>query len=314
MIISASRRTDIPAFYSEWLMNRLNEGYVLAANPRNPVRFSRISLNRQSVDCIVFWTKNPSPMLPKLKEISAMGYPFYFQFTLTPYGQDIEQNLPSKSELLQTFQKLAGILGPKRVVWRYDPVILTPKMDIGYHLRCFEKMAAVLEGCTYRCIFSFLDFYPRIRESIKNIKAKEIQETDMFQIAEGFSRIAGKHQMQLFTCCEPVDLSKYGVAHASCIDAGMIEVILDCTIHSKKDISQRPGCGCIESVDIGIYDSCPHRCKYCYAVSAPASIHNNVRNHDPKAPVLFGRLPEKAVITERKMLSVRDGQIRLPIL
>ena len=156
MIISASRRTDIPAFYSEWLLNRLKEGYALVANPRNALRFSRVSLNPQTVDCLVFWTKNPAPMLPKLDEITAMGYPFYFQFTLTPYGQDIEQNLPDKKTLLQTFQALSRLLGAKRVIWRYDPVILTAQMNIEYHLQCFETFASALEGYTHRCIFSFL--------------------------------------------------------------------------------------------------------------------------------------------------------------
>lgn len=311
MIVSASRRTDIPAFYSEWLMNRLREGYVLVPNPRVPSRFSRVTLNPQVVDCMVFWTKNPAPMLPKLDEISAMGYPFYFQFTLTPYGRDMEQNLPPKSTLIRTFQKLSCMLGPERTVWRYDPVILTDQMDVGYHLRCFKQMAAALEGYTHRCIFSFLDFYPKVRGPMRNMGAKEIQKSDMLRIAEGFSDIAQEHRLQLFTCCEPVDLSPYGIDHASCIDAAMIEAILGCSVRSRKAAGQRPGCGCIESVEIGAYDCCPHGCKYCYATSSPDTVRNRVRSHDPKSPVLFGLLPQQAIITDREMISVKDAQTRL---
>lgn len=311
MILSASRRTDIPAFYSEWLMNRLREGYVLVPNPRNPHRFSRVRLNPQTVDCIVFWTKDPAPILPKLSEISAMGYPFYFQFTLTPYGRELEPNLPPKRDLVRTFQKLGEMLGPERVVWRYDPVVFTDRTDIGYHLRCFEKMAALLEGCTRRCIFSFLDLYPGVRRALTGIPVREIQEADMRLIAAGFSKIAQKRRLRLFTCCEPVDLSRYGIAHASCIDASMIEDILGCPVRSRKDAGQRPGCGCMESVDIGAYDCCPHGCRYCYAVSSPNAARKNAASHDPESPLLFGTLPEDAVVTERETASVKDGQMRL---
>lgn len=311
MIVSASRRTDIPAFYSEWLMNRLKEGYALIPNPRNPLRFSHVKLNPQAVDCIVFWTKNPAPMLPKLDEISAMGYPFYFQFTLTPYGHEIEQNLPSKNVLIKTFQKLSSVVGSERVAWRYDPVVLTDQMDVEYHICCFEKMAAALEGFTSRCIFSFLDFYPKVHRLMQGMGAIEIRKPDMYRFAEGFSQIAQKHRLELFTCCEPADLSQYGIGHASCIDATMTGDLLGCSVQSKKDINQRPGCGCIESVEIGTYDCCTHGCKYCYATSSMGIARNNAARHNPKSPVLFGHLPEKAIITERQMPSVKNEQLQL---
>lgn len=291
MILSASRRTDIPAFYSEWLLNCLRGGYVLVPNPRRPSRYSRMELNPQVVDCIVFWTKNPAPMLPRLHEIAALGYPFYFQFTLTPYGRDMERNLPPKDVLIQTFQKLSNMLEPNRVVWRYDPVIVTEKMDISYHLYHFEQMAAALEGYTHRCNFSFLDLYPKVRRSLQDTIAKEIQEQDMYRIAEGFSSTAQKHRMRLFTCCEPVDLSQYGIMHASCINREMIEEILGCKIDVKKDPNQRPGCSCVESVEIGTYDCCPNGCRYCYATFSPDDIKKNIAHHDPKSPVMLGNLP-----------------------
>ncbi|QIB69312.1 DUF1848 domain-containing protein [Aminipila butyrica] len=311
MIISASRRTDIPAFYSEWLLNRLQEGYALIPNPRNPLYFSRVRLNPEIVDCLVFWTKNPAPMIPKLSQITAMGYPFYFQFTLNPYGANIEQNLPDKKTRIQTFQTLSRILGPERVVWRYDPVILTKQMDVAYHIQAFEKMALALEGFTHRCIFSFLDFYPKIRGELQALGGIEMQETDMRSVAAGFAQIAGGHKIRLFTCCETVDLNAYGIAPGACIDASLIEEILDCSIYYNKDINQRAACRCMESVEIGTYDGCAHGCQYCYAISSERAVRNNMENHDPQAPVLFGNLPEKAIIHEKKMISVKDGQMRL---
>jgi DNA repair photolyase len=311
MIISASRRTDIPALYSEWLMNRLREGCVLIPNPRNPYRFSRVQLAPYTVDCIVFWTKNPAPMFSRLSEISAMGYPFYFQFTLTPYGPAWEPNLPPKSKLIETFRQLSRMLGPDRVVWRYDPVILTQQMDVAYHLRCFEEIAGYLEGFTNRAIFSFLDIYSRVRRVLESAGAEEIQERDMLRLAEGFAVCAQSHHMGLFTCCESVELKAYGIQHAACIDAGLIQDILGCTIRCRKDAGQRMACGCVESIEIGTYDSCTHGCKYCYATSSAPAVAKHAAEHDPAGSLLFGHLPENAVVFEREMLSVRDRQMHL---
>lgn len=309
MILSASRRTDIPAFYSDWILNRLREGYVLVPNPRNPSRFSRVQLNPQTVDCIVFWTKNPKEMITKLDTISALGYDFYIQFTLTPYGSDLEEYLPDKKELIETFRKLGTMLGSKRVIWRYDPVILTDRMDVPYHLECFEKMAGLLAGSTNRCIFSFLDFYARLKSPLQNLGILPIQEEDMCRIGEGFSWIAQKYGMQLSTCCESVDLGQFGVTHASCIDGDLIEELTGCSLRKKKDNGQRPGCGCMESVDIGSYDSCANGCKYCYGVFSRERAQRNKESHDPNAPVLFGSVPEDVIITEKPLKSLKDGQM-----
>ncbi|MBE5978460.1 MAG: DUF1848 domain-containing protein [Paenibacillaceae bacterium] len=309
MILSASRRTDIPAFYSDWLLNRLKEGFVLVPNPRNPSHYSRVQLSPQTVDCIVFWTKNPREMISKLEVISAMGYDFYIQFTLTPYGRDVEEYLPDKIELIKDFLKLSAKIGSNRVIWRYDPVVLTDNMNVEYHLKCFEKMAGLLEGSTNRCIFSFLDFYTRLKSQLQNLGVRDIQEEDMLRIGEGFSKIAKKHGILLSTCCESVDLSQFGVSHASCIDGDLIEELTGCSLRKKKDNGQRPGCGCMESVDIGSYDSCGNGCKYCYGVYSRERARVNRENHDPKSPVLFGSVPPDAVITERPVKSLKDGQM-----
>lgn len=311
MIISASRRTDIPALYMEWFMNRLQAGYVLIPHPRNPYHFSRVRLAPHTVDCIVFWTKNPEPAFSCLREISAMGYPFYFQFTLTPYGPVWEPNLPSKSVLLETFRQLSRMLGPERIVWRYDPVVLTAEMDVAYHLRRFADMAAYLDGFTNRVIFSFLDIYSRMRRTLELAGVRDIQERDMLRLAQGFAVCAQKHHMELFTCCESIELKAYGIKHAACIDADLIQDILGCTIRCRKDTGQRMACGCVASVEIGTYDSCTHGCKYCYATSSRVAAARHAAEHDPASPLLFGRLPEQAVVFERKMYSVREPQVPL---
>ncbi|MDQ0203215.1 DUF1848 domain-containing protein [Pectinatus haikarae] len=311
MIVSASRRTDIPAFYSSWLLNRLREGYVLVPNPRNLLNYSRVELRPETVDCFVFWTKNPAPMLPKLNEIAAMGYPFYFQFTLTPYDREIEKYLPSKTILIQTFRDLSRLIGAEKVIWRYDPIICTKQINSSWHLEQFNKIAAALEGYTNRCIFSFVDFYAKIRKNLQNTALIQMQESAMLRIAEGFSKIARKHKIRLATCCEAIELQQYGIEHAACIDAKLIENILGCSVRSKKDTNQRPGCGCMESVEIGTYDSCPHGCIYCYAASSTQSGQYRAAFHAPTAPVLLGPIPKAAVITKKKMLSVKEQCQRL---
>ncbi|MBU5440322.1 DUF1848 domain-containing protein [Tissierella sp. MSJ-40] len=310
MIVSASRRTDIPAFYSEWLLNRLREGYVLVSHPRRSGHYSRVVFNPKVVDCIVFWTKNPLPMLGKLMDIEDMGYPFYFQFTLTSYDSKIECGLPPKRELLKTFQKLSEQIGANRVVWRYDPLILSNTLDVSYHLRSFEQMAAILKGKTNRCIFSFLDFYPKVRTAMKGISPMKFDISSIKQIAEGFSAIAQRYGITLSTCSEPVDLSQYGISHASCIDQSMIENTIGCKIKAKKDPNQRLACGCIESVDIGTYDSCMHGCVYCYADSGRSMATLNMARHNPASPILIGEVEKAAIITERDVKSLKDFQLR----
>jgi hypothetical protein len=160
MIISASRRTDIPAYYSEWFINRLKEKYVLVRNPLNAQQIGRVSLSPDAVDCIVFWTKNPGPMLDRLGKLK--DYNYYFQFTLTPYGKGVEANLPSKSALTDTFKRLSDIIGREKVVWRYDPIIISNKYDIGYHEKYFDIIANGIKDHTEKCTISFLDFYNKI--------------------------------------------------------------------------------------------------------------------------------------------------------
>lgn len=286
MIISASRRTDIPAFYPDWFFNRLNAGFVLVPNPMNPAQVRQVSLALDSVDCFVFWTKNPQPMLYRLDELQ--NYPFYFQFTLNAYENDVEKNIPSLEERIRTFQELSRKIGPEKVVWRYDPILFTKKYTREWHAAQFEKIAAALKGYTNRCIFSYFDFYKKIGPSVKSLDLEPITEGIMVSIAEQITSVAKSVGMELFTCAETIDLSRFGIGHACCIDADLISGLTGKIIKTKKDPNQRAECGCAVSADIGMYDTCLHGCCYCYANSSPAAIQRKKDAHDAGSPILSG--------------------------
>lgn len=311
MILSASRRTDIPAFYSEWFINRLKAGYVYVRNPRNPHRISSVTLNTDVVDCIVFWSKNPWPMLRKLETIDKMGYPYYFQFTITPYEQHVEKGLPSKIALMETFKELSNTIGKERVIWRYDPVMISETYSVPYHLDVFGKMCDTLGGYTNKCIFSFIDLYPKVQKSVEGIADHEVHSVDKIQIAQGFSEIGKTHNLVLETCAEAIDLSLYGISPSSCIEPITIENIIGYPIHGKKDPNQRPACGCFESIDIGAYDSCSHGCVYCYATTHEKTVCKNIQRHDPRSPLLIGHPQGDEIITEREMMSHKIRQSSL---
>ncbi len=311
LIISASRRTDIPAFYSDWLVNRLQEGFVYTVSPMNPKQVSKIPLTVDVVDCIVFWTKNAQPMLDKLDVISGMGYSYYFQFTLTPYDHRIEQNLGDKAKIMEGFKALSEKIGRQRVIWRYDPVIINSSCSVEYHLEQFYNMCSVLKNYTTTCIFSFVELYAKIKKRTKGIIDQEIDFEKQNKIAYAFSEIAKGHQILLETCSEKADFSNYGITHSSCINKTTIETIIGYPINGKRDMNQRPYCGCIESIDIGAYDCCSHGCVYCYAVSNENKIYHNMRRHDHHSPLLFDPPYTDYKIKDRIVTSLKNKQISL---
>jgi hypothetical protein len=311
MIISASRRTDIPAFYSEWFINRLKAGFAYVKNPWNPNRMTNVLLNTDVVDCIVFWTKNPKPMISKLETIDKMGYPYYFQFTITPYGHKVEKGLPRKMEIMETFQQLSNKIGKYRVIWRYDPVIVSETFSVQYHLEAFGKMCDILGGYTSKCIISFVDLYTQVPKNVKNVVNSKVNKIDMNTISQGFSDIAKNYNILLETCAEAIDLSMYGVHHASCIDLNLIEDIIGYPIHGKKSPDQRPVCGCIGSIDIGVYNCCSHGCVYCYATTNEHMIRKNMYLHDPHSPMLVGHPCGDEIMTVREANSLKIRQSSL---
>lgn len=304
MILSVSRRTDIPAFYSEWFFNRLKEEYVMVQNPMNSKQVSKIAINKEIVDCIIFWTKNPRPMLKRLDELK--GYDYYFQFTLNPYGKNLEEDVPLKSQtIIKTFIELSEKIGKDKVIWRYDPIILSSDYRKEYHFKWFEKLAKKLSPYTTRCVISFLDLYVKTKKNMEGVSCKEITKSDMDEIAEKFSEIARKYNLELETCAENIDLEKFNIKHGKCIDADYIEKVFHKNLGVKKDETQREECGCVASIDIGAYNTCRHNCKYCYANFNKEKVKENWALHDKNSPLLLGEIKEGYhKISERKVKSL----------
>jgi hypothetical protein len=292
MILSVSRRTDIPAYYSEWFMNRLKEGYVLYHNPMNHAQICRVELDPKLIDCIVFWTKDPVNMLDKLDQLDAWGYSYYFQFTLTPYGmnsygKEIEANLRDKLLIMDTFKQLSDRLGPARVLWRYDPILINQNFTPDYHIEMFSQLCKELSDYTQRCTISFVDLYKKLNSKEKKAIIKEISKEQMHTLAGAFAELVKQYPIELFACCEAEDFSGEGIRSASCIDRELVEKLCGHKISVKKDGNQRPNCGCIKSVDIGAYNCCKNGCIYCYANHSEASIQKNCAKHRPNAPFLI---------------------------
>lgn len=269
MIISASRRTDIPSLHTEWFLNRLKENYVIVQNPINRNKFYRIPLNKDIVDIIVFWSKNPN--IDFLKNIQDLGYNFYIHFTITPYGKNIEKNLPDKNILIKKFIDISRLFGNDKIVWRYDPIILNNELDINYHINNFKSFACQLNKYTDECVFSFIQIYSKIKDNIKNIA---VNDDDKIFLINSLKEIADKNNIKLKSCSQDFDIAE----KASCIDKEKIQKILGYSIKEKKDKSQRKLCNCIESIDIGSYNTCKNGCIYCYANSKNILQYYDVNN------------------------------------
>lgn len=262
------------------------------------------------MDCIVFWTKNPKPMMDRLDELSAYNY--YFQFTLTGYGKDMERNVPHKKEIMiPIFQELSKKVGNNKVIWRYDPIIFASKYTPEYHLKAFEQIARALKGYTKKCVISFVDIYAKNKKNMQNHDAYEVSNAVLIDFSTEISRIAKENDMIVASCAENIDLSKCNIEHNCCIDKTLIENIIGCRLNVDKDKNQRTECGCAESVEIGTYNTCKNGCKYCYANYSPESVIKNCHNYDVNSPLLCGTISDDDVITERKVRSIRENQISL---
>lgn len=310
MILSVSRRTDIPNYYSDWFYNRLRQGFLYVRNPMNYHQVSKIDLSPDILDCIVFWTKNPRAMLGRLDELKEYGY--YFQFTLTGYGQDIEPGIPhKKSEMIPVFRELSERIGANRVIWRYDPILFNEVYTAEYHIRAFGQIAEALKGYTQKCVISFVDIYGKNRKSMEALKLRFPAGEELKSFAKQLGELARGNHMEIGSCAEAVDLRDCGIVHNSCIDRALIEEITGCRINVRKDGGQRPECGCVESVDIGAYHTCRNGCRYCYANDSLERAVRNWKGYDPEAPMLCGTLEAEDTVTERKMKSLKERQISL---
>ena len=297
MIVSASRRTDIPRFYAEWLFKRLAEGFALVRNPMNPRQISRVALTPDAVDCLALWTKDPAPMLKDLRKLEP--YPYYFQFALNPYGDDVERFLPPLRKRVEIFRQLSEEIGRERTVWRYSPALLSNRYTAEYHLEAFGKLASALRGYTETCNLSFVDVYRKIRRELERCGIREPSGEEKDAMVRGFAAIAAENAISLRACSE-IGLDTRGLPHAHCIDGELIARISGKEIDMRKDPGQRSACGCVRSVDIGAYDTCLNGCVYCYANTSADRARTRASHYNPNAPMLCDSPGTTDKITERQ--------------
>ena len=302
-IISASRRTDIPALYGDWFMKHLEEGEFYTRNPYNNKQLSHITFNKEDIDCIVLWTKNPIPFMKHIEKLKE--YPFYFQFTLTPYSKKIEPNLPEKKWLIAAFKELSEKTN-KQVIWRYDPIIFTPQLTVDYHKEIFSKMAELLKGYTDRCVISFVDNYDSTKMQYDSISDYKHNAALLEDIGTYIANEGRKNGMTVYTCAETIDYGKTGLTRGRCIDPDYIRQICGYPIKASKDSSQRGSCNCVESIDIGVYNSCTNGCRYCYATRNNSLVPITIKQYDLDSPILCDRIGTFERYTEKKLHSLRD--------
>lgn len=292
MIIQTGLRTDIPAFYSKWFYNRIKEGYVLVRNPFMNKRVYRYSLKPEDVDLLVFCSKNPEPMLEGLESLSEYKQLWYF--TITPYGKDIEPNLPDKKKLLEVFKDLSSRVSKERIILRYDPIFITSKYSISYHLRAFEKIIKELHSYTTTCVISFIDLYAKTRKNFPDVK--EVSFIEQCFIAQKFVDIARRYNILIKSCAEREELSLYGIDTTGCMTIDILERAAGKKLDIKPQKS-RSNCNCYLSNDIGAYNTCLHLCKYCYANYSEKLVRDNYRDHKNDSPLLVGELnPDDEII------------------
>ena len=266
MILSVSRRTDIPNYYSEWFYNRIKEGFLYVRNPMNAHQISEIKITPDVVDCIVFWTKNPLPMIKRIDEIK--DYNYYFQFTLTGYGNDVEANLPNKkTKMIPVFQELSEKIGKQKVIWRYDPIFFSDRYTKEYHLKAFKSIAEALNGYTEKCVISFVDIYPKNKKNMEGLSSYELNDNELREFAKELSKMAADNNIKIGSC--------------------------------------------VESVEIGTYNTCKNGCAYCYANYSPKSVETNAAKYDPLSPILCSQVQEDDKISIRKVESLKQAQLSI---
>lgn len=305
MIINTGMRTDIPAYYSKWFLNRIREGYVLVRNPYYPNQVTKYRLTPDVVDVLAFCTKNPEPMLAYMDEIKQ--YRQFWFVTITPYGKEIEPNVPDKKDVMESFKRLSSIVGSKAVGWRYDPILITEKYNVAYHEKAFESMANNLKGYTNQVVISFIDLYKKTKRNFPEVR--EVTKEERAQLGKTFVEIGKKYGMTIRTCFEGTDLEQYGVDVSGCMTREVVENAVGTKFKIPKKKNARQGCNCLLGNDIGMYNTCGHLCKYCYANYDKQTVIQNMKRHNPDSPFLVGGVMEGDVISEAKQKSYVSGQL-----
>ena len=281
MIINASKRCDIPAYFSEWMINRLKTRKVATKNPYSNV-ITEYDLNHDN-DFIIFWSKNPIPMIDKLTEIQDMGYQSYWQYTLNNYT--FEKNLPSIQERLNAFLQMSEIIGKDKIIWRYDPIIFANGLDADFHLKEFEKIAKTLNGHTNKVVISFVDAYTKISGFLQSIQQYTPDVAQLNDFAKNIADIAKSFNLEIASCAEKIDLDSIGIKHNACVDSELISKIIGKPVFAQT-ANQRGECRCAKAIDIGKYDTCDNGCGYCYANGFAWNIHKNMRKYNPDSLLL----------------------------
>ncbi len=295
MIISASRRTDIPAFYSDWMTNRIEAGYCTVFNPFNRDQITYVSLKPEDVDVIVFWTKNSKPFRSKIKKLDERGLRYYFQYTLTQYSKELETRVPNFEPLKAEFLALAEQVGPERIIWRYDPIIISKEYSFERHIDLFGSIAREMKGVTHRVVISLVDYY---QKTLRNMSAtsqagsvydQHPEEKESFaKFMKTLVKLSQENGLEIQSCAEAIELKEYGIEHGKCVDDAYILRVFGLDVIHKKDPGQRKECGCVKSIDIGVYDTCLHGCQFCYATKNHNTAKLHFDEHDPKSPSLIG--------------------------
>jgi hypothetical protein len=292
VIISASRRTDIAAFYGSWFMKRIRAGFCTVPNPMNPRQVSRISLLPSHVDAIVFWTRNPRPLFPHLAELDRRGFRYYFQVSLLGYPRALDPKSPGVAAAVAAIRELSCRIGAERVIWRYDPIVFSDLTPPQYHLEQFDRLAHQLSGATRRCVISAVDIYRKLAGRLKTLQGTPAAFTPMDDHAfhvllEQLARCAEARGLEITSCAEAEDWTPWGVRPGKCIDGSLLNRIFGLQLSGQKDARQREACGCVESRDIGSYDTCAFGCVYCYATTSFERARDRLARHDPEATSLI---------------------------
>lgn len=307
MIINTGQRTDIPAFYAKWFANRLKEGYVCVRNPYNPTQVSRYRLDPEVVDVIGFCTKNPAPMFPYMKLLEKYGQ--YWFVSLTPYGKDIEPNVPDKHRLIEDIKILSETVGVNSLGWRYDPIFLSEKYTKEYHLHAFRQIAEALDGYTQTVVISFIDLYPKVKKNFPEAKAVSFEER--LWLGKEIIDIASKHNMTVKPCAEGDELAAYGADCSGCMKISDYERAIGKRLDAPKKKGARAECACYLSCDIGAYNTCRHLCRYCYANAEADVVLAQSKLHDPDSPFLIGNYREGDRVHDVSQKSWINGQERI---
>lgn len=295
MILNTGARTDTVQYFSEWPLRRFEEGFVYSRNPLFPNKVTRYELSPEKIDTVLFCSKNYAPILPHIREITSK-YRTYFHYTITAYGKDVEPGVPSIGNSVKTLVELSKIVGKNKVAWRYDPVLLTRKYTIEKHAQTFRWLCEQVAPYIDRCIFTFVEIYKKLHVNMPELIP--FSENDMNTLAEMLGKTAKEFGIRIQTCGTNGDFSRFGIEKSGCATLEILGKANNCEFKNLKHKGLRLGCHCIESRDIGAYDTCLNGCKYCYANKNPQKARENFKFHNPDSPILLGEIKSTDTIIQ----------------